>query len=108
MVLGLVHVHICLLNFQGEYIVTLRCHKSFCHSVFSRLPTRLDLTKMNGDLKFDYMNALKRVNYSQSQVDVLRESVKSVATIPTSLTNKQVNFFVIDRNRANTNKIYLI
>lgn len=58
---------------------------------------------MNGDLKFDYISALKRVNYSQAQVDVLRESVKSVSTIPKSLTNKQVKFCVSNRNRASTN-----
>lgn len=98
-------VYICLLNFQGEYIVTLHRHKSFYHSVFSRLSTRPDLPKMSADLKFDYMNALKSVNYSQSQVDVLRESVKNVAIIPKSLTNKQVNFYVTNKNRATNNKI---
>lgn len=42
------------------------------------------------DLKFDYGVALKRENFTQSQIDVLRESAKSLAVVPKSLTNKQV------------------
>lgn len=42
------------------------------------------------DLKFDYRKALKRENFTQSQIDVFRESVKSCAKVPKSLTNKQV------------------
>lgn len=49
-----------------------------------------DRVKMNVDLKFDYIEALKRHNLTQSQVDVLRESAKKYPTIPKSLTNKQV------------------
>ena len=45
---------------------------------------------MNVDLQFDYSDALKRVNYSQAQVDSLRESARKIVIIPKSLTNKQV------------------
>lgn len=56
---------------------------------------------MDFELKFDYLESLKRENFTQSQIDVLRESVKSCAIVPKSLTNKQVN------TRLNLLMIYL-
>lgn len=45
---------------------------------------------MHYDLGFDYAEALKRVNYTQVQIDVFRESAKTSSIIPKTLTNKQV------------------
>lgn len=50
---------------------------------------------MNVDLKYDYHEALKRCNFTQAQIDVLRESAKAYSIVPKSITNKQVNMPVI-------------
>lgn len=42
-------------------------------------------------MKYNYSEALKRENFTQAQVDELRESVKSCAIIPKALTNRNVN-----------------
>lgn len=46
---------------------------------------------MSYDLKFDYQEALKRENFSQGQIDEFRESLKTSANVPKSVTNRQVN-----------------
>lgn len=45
---------------------------------------------MEFDLKFDYAEALRREDYSQSQIDAMRISAKKSSIVPKSLTNKQV------------------
>lgn len=59
-------------------------------SVLRRISPK-EVTEMNFDLKFDYVEALKREKYAQVQIDDLRESAKECQIIPKSLTNKQVN-----------------
>jgi hypothetical protein len=59
-------------------------------SVIAHRSTEQDHFEMNFDLKFDYGEALKRHNLSQSQVDALKESAKNFPIVPKSLTNKQV------------------
>lgn len=46
---------------------------------------------MDADLKFDYNAALKRVNLSQSSIDLLRDTANNYELLPKSLTDKQVN-----------------
>lgn len=46
---------------------------------------------MNADLKFDYHAELKRVNLSQSSIDLLRDKANNCELLPKSLTDKQVN-----------------
>lgn len=48
---------------------------------------------MDVDLKFDYLDALRRQNFTQSEIDLLRDTInaKKCDLIPNSLTNKQVN-----------------
>jgi hypothetical protein len=47
---------------------------------------------MNVDLKYNYDDALRRQNLTQSQVDLLREASHKCESIPKSLTNKQVKY----------------
>lgn len=50
-----------------------------------------DQVKMKHDLAYDYTDALKRFDYKQEQVDLLRQSVSKNVITPKNLTNKQVN-----------------
>lgn len=49
---------------------------------------------MNLDLEYNYEEALKRQQHSQSDVDSLRKCVQKFEYVPKSLTNKQVSFDV--------------
>lgn len=42
------------------------------------------------DLLYDYEEALQRVNRNQSEINALRKLVESCATIPQTITDKQV------------------
>lgn len=43
------------------------------------------------DWKFDYEIALKRQNFSQSQINGLRDVAEKCDLVPENLTDKQVN-----------------
>jgi hypothetical protein len=49
---------------------------------------------MSADLKYEYHVALQRLNYTQSQIDLLRDAARNYPTIPQSLTNKQVSKYL--------------
>lgn len=61
------------------------------HSVLRLHLLSEDQVKMKNDLAYDYYDALKRFDYKQEQVDLLRESVSKNVIIPKNLTDKQVN-----------------
>ncbi|CRL02024.1 CLUMA_CG015172, isoform A [Clunio marinus] len=61
---------------------------------FERLRNYFIEVNMNVDYKFDYYDAIKRSNLTQSQVDVLRGRVKSLSLVPKTLTNKQLLLFL--------------
>lgn len=43
------------------------------------------------DLIYNYEEALKRLNRSQEEVDLLRNLLKSIDNVPESVTDKLVN-----------------
>lgn len=50
---------------------------------------------MNFDLEYDYAEALRRQGHKQADVDELRDSMREIAVIPKSITNKQVRYQTI-------------
>lgn len=48
---------------------------------------------MECDLKYDYQEALRRTNLSQSAVDLLRGAAIKCESLPRPLTDKQVSKF---------------
>ncbi|KAG5679564.1 hypothetical protein PVAND_009124 [Polypedilum vanderplanki] len=63
---------------------------------------------MSTDLKFDYLTALSRLNFNQSQIDFLRNSAKKCQSIPQSLTNKQLLLFLNKCNGDIDNTLELL
>ena len=47
------------------------------------------------DLLYDYEEALQRINRKQFEINAVRQLVKSCATIPQSITDKQVKLLII-------------
>lgn len=56
---------------------------------------------MKCDLGFNYDKAMKRQNHSQNQINELRIKLHSLDNIAKSLTNKQVDLYImrLDINR---------
>lgn len=63
---------------------------------------------MDYDYNFDYAEALKRVGFTQAQVDALRESASKCATVPKSLTNRQVNIWAASSEHTNLLNISIV
>lgn len=49
-----------------------------------------DAIKMSADLEFDYEEALKRQNFTEKDVDELRNKIESLDKVPKKLSDKKV------------------